>query len=76
METITLVHPHTNERIQTEVNAEQHEGQQVWRIKFSDGKSAIIGVNQHGIWEQIDGNDLDFGLINKIGDAIESNQRR
>ncbi|NEU07209.1 hypothetical protein GZH53_02690 [Flavihumibacter sp. R14] len=76
METITLVHPHTNESIQTEINAEQHEGQPVWRLTFTDGRSALIGLNQHGIWDQIDGNDLDFGLITKIGDAIELRQRR
>ena len=74
METITLVHPHTNETIHTKISAEQHDGQPVWRITFSDGRSAVIGLNQHGIWEQVDGNDLDFALITKIGDAIELTQ--
>jgi hypothetical protein len=77
MEKISLTVPHTNEKIELEIYAKQHSSRQpAWNITFKDGRNALIGLNQHRIWEQLDGNDLDSGLITKIGEAIESNQRR
>jgi hypothetical protein len=76
METIKLTVPHTNEEISLEISARQHDRQPAWSITFNDGRNALIGLNQHRIWEQLDGNDLDSGLITKIGEAIELYQRR
>lgn len=68
--------PHTEEEIELEISAMQHDRQPAWDVTFKDGRKAIIGLNQHRIWEQIDGDDLDSGLITKIGEAIELHQRR
>jgi hypothetical protein len=76
METIKLTTPHTKEEIELEISATQHDLQPAWSITFKDGRNALIGLNQHRIWEQLDGNDLDSGLITRIGEAIEGHQRR
>lgn len=76
MEKITLTAPHTNEEIELEISAVQHDTQPAWAIRFKDGTNAVLGLTQHRIWDQLDGNDLDSGLVTKIGEAIESYQRR
>ena len=74
METINIKDPHSNQDIHLKVNAEEHNQQQAWRIKFEDGKNLLIGLDQHGIWQQLDGNELDSGFVNNIGRAIEAQQ--
>ena len=76
MEKIKLTAPHTTEEIELEISATQHNMQPAWAVTFKDGRSALLGLNQHRIWDQLDGNDLDSGLVTKIGEAIESYQRR
>jgi hypothetical protein len=74
MKNITLQDPRTKENIKVEMNAEEVNQQQGWRITFQDGNSAVLGLDQHRIWKQFDGNDLDSELINIIGKAIESQE--
>jgi hypothetical protein len=74
MKNIALQDPRTNQKIEVEISAEEFEHQQAWRVRFADGKSALIGLNQHRIWQELDGNDLDAELIRTVGNAIESQE--
>ncbi len=74
MENIQVSDPKTGKTIKIEINPESVEHQQAWRVTFDDNKSALIGVDQHGIWKHFDGTQLDSGLISAIGKAIENQQ--
>lgn len=74
MKNIVLQDPVTKKNINVEMNAEEYNQQQGWRITFEDGKSSLLGLDQHRIWQQLDGNDLNSELINSIGKAIESQE--
>jgi hypothetical protein len=74
MENIKLTDPISNKEIEIEISPVGHNHQQAWRIIFKDGESALVGLNQHGIWEQLDGSKLDSGLMMNIGKAIENQQ--
>ena len=74
MTNLILTDPQSNQQIVTEICTEEYERQQAWRIKFPDGRSALVGIGQHGIWQQFDGNNLDSRLIINIGQAIEKQQ--
>lgn len=76
MENIKLTDPQSNKEIEVEISPEEHNHQQAWRIKFRDGKNVLIGLDQHGIWQQIEGEQIDSGLMTSIGQAIEDRQQR
>jgi hypothetical protein len=72
MNTISIKDPQSNDEIRIEISAEEHNHQPAWRVKFKDGKSNVVGLDQHRIWRQLDGNQLDSGLVNSIGQAIDA----
>ena len=72
MNTITIKDPQSNDEIQVEISVEEHDHQPAWRVKFQDGNTSVIGLDQHRIWQQFDGNQLDSRLVNNIGQAIEA----
>jgi hypothetical protein len=74
MKNIVLQDPNTNENITVEISAEEFNQQQAWRIRFEDGRSTLVGLNQHRIWQQFDGSEIDAVLIGNIGKAIESQE--
>lgn len=74
MSTLIIIDAHSNEQISVEVNVEEHDRHQAWRIRFHDGRNALIGIDQHGIWQQFGGDVLDSRLILNIGQAIEKQQ--
>ena len=74
METIRLKDPHSNDDMELRINAEEHDHQQAWRVNFQDGKSTLLGIDQHRIWKQFEGDTLDSALISNIGRAIEEKQ--
>ena len=74
MKNIKIQDPQSKQDIDVEMSAEEHNQQQAWRIRFSDGTTALIGLDQHRIWTQFDGDEHDSQLINNIGKAIESQE--
>ena len=74
METIRLKDPFSNDDMELMIAAEEYDQQQAWRITFQDGKSSLLGLDQHRIWKQFDGTTLDSALISNIGSAIEEKQ--
>lgn len=71
MQNITVKDPETNKDIDVEISAEEYNHQQAWRVKFNDGNSALLGLDQHRIWKQFDGNEIGSQLISEIGKAID-----
>lgn len=74
METIKLKDPHSSADIEAQISAEEYDHQQAWRISFQDGKTTLLGLDQHRIWKQFDGDTMDSALISNIGRAIEEKQ--
>jgi hypothetical protein len=74
MKNIKFQDPQTSEDMEVELSSEEYNHQQAWRVKFKDGKSTLIGLDQHRIWKQFEGNELDSSLISNIGKAIESQE--
>ena len=74
METIRLKDPQSNADIELQINPEEYNHQQAWRINFQDGQNTLLGLDQHRIWKQFDGVSLDSALVSNIGRAIEERQ--
>ena len=74
METIKLKDPQSNADMEVQISAEEYNHQQAWRVNFQDGKSTLLGVDQHRIWKQFEGSTLDSAFVTNIGRAIEEKQ--
>jgi LEA14-like dessication related protein len=75
MENIKITDPHSNKEIEVEISPEENNHQQAWRIKLQNGENVLIGLDQHRIWLQIEGKQMDSGLVTNIGQAIENRQQ-
>ncbi len=73
MENISIKDPETGKKIELEISPEEFNKQQAWRVKF-DGKEALIGIDQHGIWKQFESDSLDSSLVESIGNAIDARE--
>lgn len=74
METIRIKDPSAGNDLELQIAAEEYNLQQAWRVSFQDGKTTLLGVDQHRIWKQFDGDSIDSALISNIGRAIEEKQ--
>lgn len=66
--------PLSNADMELQIAAEEYNQQQAWRVSFQDGKTTLLGLDQHRIWKQFDGSPLGSALTNSIGRAIEEKQ--
>jgi len=74
METIRLKDPLSHEDMVLQIAAEEYNQQQAWRVSFQNGKTTLLGLDQHRIWKQFDGTPLGSALTSSIGRAIEEKQ--
>lgn len=75
MSTLLITDPQSNQQVSAEIHMEErHDRQQSWRIRFQDGRNVLVGLDQHGIWQQLEGDDLDPKLVLHIGQAIDKQQ--
>lgn len=72
MEIFKINDPETNEERTLQVAPVQLKEQQGWIVSFESGKESTLVVDQHGIWKQVEGNDLKPALVSEIGRAIEA----
>jgi len=74
MQNIKFTDPDTGKETSIEISPEEFDHQQAWRIKLKDGRSALLGIDQHGIWKQFDGDELGSTLVKEIGKVIEEKE--
>ncbi|HEY1009072.1 MAG TPA: hypothetical protein VGE26_05560 [Sphingobacteriaceae bacterium] len=72
MQIIKVNDPATDKEIKIEASPVRIEEQQGWSIRFEEGKEATIMTDQHGIWKEVGGTDLNPAIISVIGRAIET----
>ncbi|HMG09066.1 MAG TPA: hypothetical protein VK609_11180 [Mucilaginibacter sp.] len=53
-----------------QVIADTYKKWKVWKVKFQDGKEAIL-FKCGSLWMQRNEDDLDLGLLNAIGERID-----
>ena len=75
MSTLLITDPQSNQQLSAEIHMEErHDRQQCWRIRFQDGRNVLVGLDQHGIWQQMEGDHLDPKLVLNLGQAIDKQQ--
>lgn len=72
MEIFKITDPETNKERVLQVSPVQLDEQQGWRVHFEEGKESTLVIDQHGIWKQVEGNDLNPNLVSVIGKAIDA----
>lgn len=72
MEIFKITDPETNEEKTLQVAPVQLDEQQGWTVQFEDGKESTLVIDQHGIWKQVNGDDLNAALVSEIGRAIDA----
>lgn len=73
MQLLKINDPETEKELKIEAAPVKLEDQQGWTLRFEEGRETTIITDQHGIWKQVDGSDLNPTLISAIGEAIEKN---
>jgi hypothetical protein len=72
MEIFKINDPETHEEKVLQVAPVQLKEQQGWKVSFEGGKESTLVIDQHGIWKQVEGDDLKPSLVSEIGKAIDA----
>lgn len=72
MEIFKINDPETQEEKTLQVSPIQVEEQQGWKVSFEGGEESTLVIDEHGIWKQVEGNNLKPALVSVIGKAIDA----
>lgn len=72
MEIFKINDPETQEEKTLQVSPIQVEEQQGWKVSFEGGEESTLVIDEHGIWKQVEGNNLKPALVSEIGKAIDA----
>jgi hypothetical protein len=70
---ITIKEPATGEPIRLDVQPEDYQGEQGWRILYPQKDSFVI-AREEGDWKAVDEQDMDPELITAIARAIDEKE--
>lgn len=72
MEIFKINDPETQEEKTLQVSPILVEEQQGWKVCFEGGDESTLVIDEHGIWKQVEGNNLKPALVSVIGKAIDA----